>query len=59
MFIELDDGKKELTDRVIQDVTYIIKELDENNKKEEKKVIVNQQPFLLSRPTDKVLNITI
>jgi hypothetical protein len=60
MFVYLDDGKKDLTDKVIKDVTYMIKNLDiAGESKEQRKVTVNQQPFLLSRPGNKQLTIKI
>lgn len=59
MFVYLDDGKKDLTDKVIKDVTYNIKHVDDDDRKEQKKVTVTSQPFLLSRPGNKLLTIKI
>jgi hypothetical protein len=63
MFVYLDNNKKELTDRVINDVTYNIKNIDiageSKQSKEQRKVTVSQQPFLMSRPGNKQLTIKI
>lgn len=50
MFLYLDDGKKELTENIIKSVTYFVQEATVDGMKTHHKIIVRQQPYLLSRP---------
>jgi hypothetical protein len=60
MFVYLDDGKKDFTDKVIKEVTYKIMKIDIiKESKEQRKVTVSQQPFLLSRPGNEKLTIKV
>ena len=59
MFCYLDDGKKELSDKVIKQVKYTVNDNNMNNKREQKMAITKLQPFLLSRLGNKPVVIKI